>query len=91
MLLNILVAWCLSAIAELGNCGFILYCSHVYKAVSPHRYKIALINLVYHTTLHYSTDAFQNSLVYFSISDKINLARLKIMLALLGALRIFLT
>jgi hypothetical protein len=35
--------------------GFILYHSHVYKGVSSLLYKTALINHVYHTTLHYST------------------------------------
>ena len=50
-----LVAWWLSAIMELGYCGFIMYCSHLYKGVSLRLYSIALINHVYHTTLHYST------------------------------------
>ena len=50
-LLNILVAWWLSAIANLAYCGFILYYSHLYKGVSLPLYSIALINHVYHTTL----------------------------------------
>jgi hypothetical protein len=55
IVLNICVTPWLGGFRLFMDLGFILYYSHVYKGVSSHLYKTALINPVYHTTFHYST------------------------------------
>jgi hypothetical protein len=52
-MLNICVTYWLGGFRLFMDLGFILYYSHVYKGVSSHLYKTALINHVNHTTLHY--------------------------------------